>query len=142
MRLLILSSTERQRPDSAQLPALERYRGIYPTLLRSLQRNGRLRDFDVVFVTAMGVFKGNEGVPYRNEPMTDELASSLRGQNLRKLERIFSEKDYGEVYVNVGQKYLKSISGFENFTNAPVTYAKGVLGQKATHMKQWLQERA
>jgi len=73
--------------------------------------------------------------------MTAELAKSLQKKNLQKLKRILSEKNYEEIYVNVGRKYLKSIQGFEKFTSAQITYARGVLGQKATHMKQWLQER-
>lgn len=89
----------------------------------------------------MGIYRSNERVPYRNELMTAELAKSLREENLQRLKRILSDKNYEEIYVNVGRKYLKSIEGFEQFTNARITYAKGVLGQKATHMKQWLQER-
>lgn len=55
---------------------------------------------------------------------------------------MFAERRYEEIYVNIGQNYLKSIEGFEKFTDARITNATGVLGKKAVHMKQWGQDHS
>jgi len=143
MYLIILSSTQRQHPDTNPLPALERYQGLYPSLLRSMQRKGIfLKRCDVVFVTAQGVIRAEEKVPLSDAPITPQLARSLHERNLETLRNILNSKKYDEIYVNLGHNYLQSIEGFDKSTNAKITHATGVLGRKAVHMKRWLQEHA
>ena len=136
---MILSSTQRQHPDLTPLPALERYQGLYPSLLRSMQRRGLFpKNCDIVFVTGFGIVTADDGIPANDMPMTPQLALSLREKNLDTMRRILNAKRYDEVYVNLGQNFLKSIEGFEKFTDAKITYATGVLGRKAAHMKAWI----
>jgi len=137
MYLVILSSTQRQNHDPNPLPAIDRYRGLYPSLLRSLQNKGQFPKCDTIFVTAQGIVKAEQQIEHMDTPMTLELACTLREENLKVLKRLLAGRKYDEIYVNLGQAYLKSIEGFERLTDGEVTYAKGVLGRKAVHMKQW-----
>lgn len=139
LRLIVLSSTKRQLENQKLLPALERYRGLYPTLIKSMRKNGRFhKEFDVVFVTAFGVFKADDLIPHRDVHITLYVAESLKKQNLGDMQRILRHKKYDEIYVNLSKSYLKTIEGFERFTNARIVYAKGLMGQKAGHMKNWI----
>jgi hypothetical protein len=88
-------------------------------------------------VTAHGIVKADQRIERKDTPMTLELANALREENLKTLKRLLAGRRYDEIYVNLGQAYLKSIEGFEQLTRAKVTYATGVLGRKALHMKQW-----
>ena len=141
MYLMVLSSTERQDTSPNPIPASERYLGIYPSLIKSMRRKGQFpKKCDLIFVTAHGIARADEKVPLADMPMTRELAISMREKNLETMKRILSSKNYDEIYVNLGQEYLRSIEGFEAYTKSTITYAEGVLGRKAVHMKQWIQE--
>jgi hypothetical protein len=136
MYLVILTSTQRQNPDPKPLPAIQRYEGLYPSLLKSLWSRRQFPKCDVVFVTAQGVLRADQKVEASDSKMTPELAVSIRERNLQTLKGILAKK-YDEIYVNVGVSYLRSIEGFQQFTEAKITYAVGVLGRKAVHMKEW-----
>jgi len=104
-----------------------------------MQRRGLFpKNCDIVFVTGFGIVTADERIPANDMPMTPQLALSLREKNLDTMRRILSAKRYDEVYVNLGQNFLKSIEGFEKFTDAKITYAAGVLGRKAANMKAWI----
>jgi hypothetical protein len=104
-----------------------------------MQRKERFpKNCDIIFVTALGIVRVDEKIPLSNIPMTLELAESIRSKNLEFMRRILKTTNYDEIYVNLGQKYLHSIKGFEMFTNTKITYATGVLGQKSVHMKNWI----
>ena len=135
--LLILSSTMRQNPDPEALPAIQRYEGLYPAILKSLQNKGQFPKCDVIFVTGQGIVTADEKIVRSDTRMTPALAASLRKKNLEALERLFAAKTYQEIYVNLGRSYLKSIEGFEKLTSSKITCATGVLGKKAVHMKKW-----
>ena len=140
--LVVLSSTEKQDPNPEPLPALLRFVGRYPSLLKSLQKQAKFPKCDVIFVTANGIIFSQQNIGVLGFRMTLEMAKKMREQNLRALTNIFSTRKYDAVYVNVDKIYLKSIKGFDKLTNAVVTYAKGVLGERTTHMKRWGLEHA
>ena len=79
----------------------------------------------------------DEKIARTDVKMTPELAVSLKDKNLDVLKRLFAAKRYEEVYVNIGRAYLNSIEGFEKLTKSKITWATGVLGKKAVHMKKW-----
>jgi len=58
------------------------------------------------------------------------------------VDAFLSNKDYDEIYINVGKSMMPLIEGLEKTVKCKVTFAAGRgLGMKAHHMKQWLQRK-
>jgi len=140
MRLLIISSSKRQKKDKSPLPALERYDGFMFRILKKLKRENKLpADLDIIIISSkFGLLKPEDKVPYVNHMMTFLQAREVKNKFLNEFKKLFDKKNYSEIFVNLGASYLESIKGIEKLTNAKIIYAKGKMGQKANHMKRWI----
>ncbi|MHB8568094.1 MAG: hypothetical protein ACYC7D_15935 [Nitrososphaerales archaeon] len=67
--------------------------------------------------------------------------SDLKRKSQRKLSDVLKEKNYSEIYVNVGSGYLPVVQQALNEVarTIPVIYAdKHTFGMKASSMKDWM----
>lgn len=141
MRLLIISSSEKQKGDPVSpVPAIERYDGLIFQVIKKLNREEHFpKDIEVLIVfSKYGLLGPEDKIPYPDELMTFKAAKQHRSNFLQKLKSELQQKKYSENFVNLGSIYLKSIEGFEEFTNAKVVYASGRLGQRAKQTRQWI----
>lgn len=145
-KLIIVAASSRLKDKIHELmKAIDRYDGVYFRVLRKYLREGKLTDTDILIVSQkFGLLWADDEIPYYQSfpgswgslSLNEEEINKLRRENLRKLEEI--ARQYASVYINVGKEYLQLIEGFEDFVTGDITYAKGTLGQKARHMKNWI----
>ena len=147
-KLVILTTSVRLDEETKEpIPALERYNGVYFRVLKKYLREGRFRDTDILIVSEKyGLIWSDDKIPLYeihgkmgSLTLDEKAIEKLRQENLKKLEKILDR--YSEIYVNVGKEYMKLIKGFEKLASGRIIHAKGSLGAKATHMKQWILSR-
>lgn len=143
--MIVLSASQRRSTDPDPLPAIERYDGVYFRLVKKYLREKRLSDTDIIIVSERnGIARPDENVPYI-KPFRGKLhlpkkqLEELKLSNLLKLESIFNQHHYKEIFVVCGKEYQKLIEGFGQLTDAEVVFCKGRgLGPKAQDLKRWI----
>lgn len=145
-KLVIISASSRvKRKPVDPIPALQRYDGLYFRIIRKYIKEKQLKNIDVLIVSEnMGLLNGYDFIPYV-EPRSGYLGEigldkkklkMQRDANIEKIKNTLG--NYEEIYVNVGQSYLRLIKGFDKYVKCKVTYSSGRgLGCKARHMKEW-----
>lgn len=144
-KLVILTSSVRLNEEVKDpIPAIERYNGVYFRVLRKHLREGKLRDTDILILSERyGLIWSDDKIPLYEIhgkmgflSLDEKDIEKMRQENLKILKNILDR--YSEIYVNVGKEYMKLIKGFERLASGRITYAKGSLGAKAAHMKEWI----
>ena len=138
--LLILSCSQRKRRDPGLLPAIERYDGVNFRVLRKLKREDVwLDNLDVLIISAKyGLLKDSDDIEHYEQKMTKERAIKLRDSVSEKLCTILKDKEYREIFVNLGKSYLPVLGNGQAFADTEIIYASGGIGHKAAQMKEWI----
>jgi hypothetical protein len=142
-RLLILSCSQRKRPDPGLLPAIERYDGPAFRVLRKFfrERPLEMQSLDVYILSAeFGLFSAHQPIPNYDRRMTPERADDLRRQALTTLEGILKKAQYEKLFISVGKDYLQALAGYELLTPADLktTLFTGTQGRKLATLRDWL----
>ena len=145
--MILTTSVRLNEQTKEPIPALKRYNGVYFRVLRKYLREGRLKDTDILIVSERyGLIWSNDKIPLYEIhgkmgflSIDKKAIEKLRQENLKELKKILDR--YSEIYVNVGKEYMKLIKGLEKLASGRIIYAKGSLGAKATHMKEWILSR-
>ena len=142
-RLLILSCSQRKRPDPGLLPAIERYDGPAFRVLRKFFREHPLevQSLTVYILSAeFGLFSANQPISNYDRRMTPKRASDLRPQTLTSFESILKDAQYEKLFISVGKDYLQALAGYELLTPAGLkaTLSKGTQGRKLAALRDWL----
>jgi hypothetical protein len=145
-RLLILSCSQRKRPDLILLPALERYDGPMFRMLRRFLRECPSKDFhpEVYILSAQfGLITAKQPIPNYDWHITPQRASVLQPQILDQLRQILQQKQYKELFISVGKDYATALSGYEQLipSHIRVTIAIGPRGRKQAGLYDWLYRR-
>lgn len=111
------------------IPVLDRYNGLLFRVVKKLKRGGKFpKDVQILIVSSkFGLVSPSENIPYPDELMSFETARQKRKNFLDELKRLFEEREYSEIFVNLGSTYLRAIQGIEEFTEGKVIYASGRL---------------
>lgn len=153
-KLAIVSGSSRVRESPKEpVRALERFGGPMIGVVRGYADKNRLENIDVLILSpTYGLISANQKIPYRRpirasagwhrfDPNEPNLAN-LKTPNLAKLKDLFAEKQYGEIYINVGKEFLPLIKGFETVVpkTTKITCARGAgFGYKLADMRRWLE---
>lgn len=141
-KLLLIACSDRKIRTKGLLPALERYDGPNYQVIRKAMREGYFPpNVDIKILSAkFGLIDAETRIPYYDRRMDRERAIGLRPQILHDLQKIFRGNEHSEVFVNLGKTYILAINGLHDIVghNVRVTSARGGIGSKAKHMKQWL----
>jgi cytoplasmic iron level regulating protein YaaA (DUF328/UPF0246 family) len=143
--LLIVACSQRKRQDPGGLPAIERYDGVSFRVLRKAQREGYWpENLDVLILSAKyGLIDAFTPIANYEQRMTCERANQLKTQVRRVLEEYVERSTYREVYVDLGQDYTPALQDLEQLlTISSVTYAKGRIGERLSHLKKWIVSKA
>lgn len=139
-RLLILACSQRKRPNPGLLPAIERYDGGSYRVLRKLKREGNWpKNVDVLILSAKyGLIEAKTPIADYEQRMTRPRAKELKNQVTDVL-RVYAQKDYDEVYVDLGQDYWSAVEELVDvFRHFSVIYAQGRIGQRLASLKNWI----
>lgn len=140
--LLIVGCSQRKRATSVRLPAIERYDGVNYRVLRKAKREGYWsEDLQVLIISAKyGLLKPDFLIENYDQRMTREQALELQPKVSASLDACLSQKQYREVFVNLGKAYLIALAQSEQLgcLNGTVYYSTGGIGKKMSQMKSWL----
>ena len=148
---MIVSGSTRVKDSDEPIPALQRFDGNFARMIRKYCN--QMRNIDILFLSpAYGLVKAEEkiglkkhlGGSWRRLKLTDEEISDLREANLSTLRKLFTKRDYDEIYINVGKSLLETIEGFDKTipSNVRITYSQGRgIGPKMTHMRKWIESQ-
>lgn len=144
--LLIVACSRRKRPGTGALPALERYDGVNYRILRKARREDRWpKTVDLLILSARhGLLEPGVPIEWYEQRMTPQQATQIRPMVIETLAKRLEAGVYDEVFLNVGRSYRLALEGWET-TLRPgthVLWAKGGIGQKASAMLRWLDEKA
>jgi len=139
--VLIVSCSQRKRPDPGLLPALNRYDGGHFRILRKARREGYWPEtMDMRILSAKhGLLAGSTPITNYDQKITRDRANELHSQVLQVLQTGARQHTYREVYVDLGRDYQAAIEGLTQvFNGSRVVYAKGRIGQRLAQLRSWL----
>jgi hypothetical protein len=143
--LLILSCSQKKIKSPIFLPAIERYDGPSYKVLRKIMRNSNYNNsLDIAIISAKyGLLQPNENIEDYDLKMNKEIAESIRNKVVQNLRKQILNKNYENVFVNIGSNYMLAIDGFNKNLprNTKLLYADGKIGKRLSQMKKWLEER-
>jgi len=142
-RLLILSCSQRKRPDPGLLPAIERYDGPSFRVLRRFLREHRdtTEQLDVFILSAVyGLIPAQHPIPDYNRIMTSQCAAELRDNLLNGIGALFNTNVYSGLCLAMSKVYLTAIEDWPTLVppGIQVTLADGQQGVRLARLKRWL----
>jgi uncharacterized protein DUF6884 len=140
-RLLILSCSQRKRPDEQLLPALERYDGPAFRVLRRFLREKPSEAPDVLILSAEhGLISQDTPIAVYDRKMTPARAHELRPLVLTDLNRLTNSRLSSEILVFAGKQYLPALIADDAspLSRATVRVCAGALGRKLADLHDWL----
>ncbi len=144
--LLVVACSRRKRRTDGAVPAMERYDGVNYRILRKVAREGRWpQGVDLLILSAKhGLLEPGACIEDYDQSMTPEQARALWPDVSAGLARRVGRHGYEEVFLNLGRSYRLAIEGWESRLSHQlrVIYAPGGIGQKASAMLRWLNEKA
>jgi|FaiFalDrversion2_1042247.scaffolds.fasta_scaffold00701_3 hypothetical protein len=143
LRLLILACSARKCAVTGKVAAWELYDGIAFRVVKRLQREGRFpNDVDILILSGRyGLIHPTRKIKFYEQRMTYEGAKRQAKRNCALLRRLFNNRGYSKVFVNVGKTYLAALQPVETWLpqGVALTIAEGGIGRKLKLMKQWLE---
>jgi hypothetical protein len=148
-KLIVISgSTRILKEPRKPVFALERFDGVFVRQIRKYEK--QLRSTDILIISPVyGLVNARDKIFFR-KPMgyewdkfriTESQANKIRRESTRTFQRLFSRREYSEIYLNVGRNMLRLLPSIEKLSaGAKVIYAEGCgIGPKMAHMKKWLE---
>lgn len=145
--LLIMGCSKRKRPDSALLPALERYDGPLFRVLRKYLRSPESQQrylHTYVLSAQFGLIPASLPIPNYDCRMTRQRAIELMEQVVPRLTDLIGERQYHEFHLCLGREYLRCLQGYESVLprSVKVTVAEGPMGKRQFNLWRWLYKDA
>ena len=147
-KILIIPSSIGRIKTTENLPAIERFTGVYFKVIRRWRREGHVKNVLVLILTdRFGLVEEQTPIPYY-EPTFGQfghlkldpiLKNSLREQSLGILQKILGAHKVDEIYINASKEFRELLFDIEKITSAKITYAQGRgIGPKSAHMRDWI----
>lgn len=145
-RTLILSCSQRKRPDPGFLPAIDRYDGPPFRVLRRYLRQPEITPPHIRILSAeFGLIPPDEPIPDYDRLMTPTRAVELRPRVGEALRRITLPTELTppvptRLFHNLGQNYLLATVDFDALASGTlhITSATGPPGVRLSHLSAWL----
>ena len=144
-RLLLLSCSQRKRPDAALMAVEKRYDGPLFRVLRRFAREHveRRKKIDVYILSAkFGLISAHTLIPAYNFRMTPDRAKEMNAQIRGGVERMLQNLLYHECFISLGKHYMAALSGYEKVVpiHTDVIISQGSLGRRQAELRDWLYE--
>jgi len=117
--------------------AIELYNGPFYQIIRKNYEE----TIDVYILSARyGLINSNEFISFYDQIMTTQRAEELSGIVKMDLEKILQLKDYDEIFINLGKKYMIALEESKQLLdNYKVSWGFGQIGERLHQLKNWLQ---
>lgn len=143
--LLILSCSQTKIKNKGLLPAIERYDGpSYKVLRKIMNRSDYNNSLDIAIISAKyGLLQPDDNIEDYDLKMNKQIAESINKVVAQKLKKQILNKQYENIYINIGSDYTLAVDGFNKNLpkNIKIFYANGRIGERLSQMKKWLEER-
>ena len=142
-RLLILSCSQRKRPDPGLLPAIERYDGPAFRVLRKFQKTKSQLPHTLILSARYGLIPADQPIPDYDERMTMHRAIVLQPTVRSSLPRLIGTNRIERALLCGGKSYLNAFGNTQAYPfNFPVKIASGSIGGQISMLRRWLYEEA
>jgi hypothetical protein len=140
--LLIISCSQRKRPDPGLLPAIERYDGpAFRVLRRFLRENSEdTGQLDIFVLSAMyGLIPAEYPIVEYDQMMTRQRAAELHDETLTTFAKLICT-GYTDLCLAMSKRYLRALQGWSSLISPAisVTITDGPQGVKLRQLKHWL----
>jgi hypothetical protein len=139
--LLVLSCSQRKRPDPNLLPAIERYDGPTFRVLRRFLKEQPLAPLDIFILSAkFGFIPHNQPIPNYDQRMTRLRAQELQPHVIVELRDILSSQPYQKLCICMGKDYLWALDGYDILvpSTMPIKVVNGSQGKILADLHSWL----
>lgn len=144
--LISCSGTKKQTPGA--LPALERYDGTTYKVIKKAKREGYWpEDTDIFIISAKyGLISEYTAIEDYDQKMTPARALELQSEVSRALDSLLQEKNYQNIFINMGMTYTASLDHSSEIQQARQNHklqeAAGGIGERLQQTKAWLIQAA
>ena len=134
-KLLIIPCSKIKRPV-INTSALKLYDGPFFRMIRKYNPD----DFDILILSAKyGMIQSNSVISCYDQKMTEEQAKKLSCLINGNLTQFLVDKEYENVYINLGKIYFKALEPSMNlFKDVNVHFASGGIGMRLQQLKKWI----
>ncbi|MFC6786406.1 DUF6884 domain-containing protein [Halobaculum halobium] len=137
--LLIQGCSQRKNDPNKPVPPEQLYDGYFFRILEA-NRSESGRNIEVVVLSAKHGFVTQEDrITKYDTQMTQNRATELNSDIVQSFNEYVRDSDFSDVWVNVGQPYLRALDGIESGIQAEFHYLQGRLGERGHHLKRLLQ---
>lgn len=135
-KYLLILPCSKQKKELYSACALELYDGPFYRVVRKNQP----KNLDILILSAKyGLISSDNLISYYDQIMTPKRAEELASKIMMKLERIFTNENYDEVFINLGKNYLPALDGAKKILDEHnVNWANGQIGERLHQLKNWL----
>ena len=139
-RLLIISCSATKRPDTREMPAIERYDGPTYQCLRKTMREDFFSCIETsgkIISAKYGLIGAQKLIGNYDMKMTRERAAELRSEIQGTLAAFLKAEKFGSIFINLGKTYMLTLEDFD-WGDHCLVVATGGIGMKTSQMKRWL----
>lgn len=135
-KYLLILPCSKQKKELYSTCAIDLYDGPFYRVVRKNQP----KDLDILILSAKyGLISSDNLISHYDQIMTPNRAEELANEIMVKLEIIFTNEDYNEVFINLGKKYMIALDESKNILDEHnVNWANGQIGERLHQLKTWL----
>jgi len=141
--LLIIPCSKRKVLSEKRMPAIDLYDGPFYRILRKFFRQHDVSQcIDILILSAKyGLIRSHDLISTYDERMTQSKATGLSLEIYNLLRILLSQKQYQEIFINLGKTYALALVDSEELLNqCNVFWAKGQIGERMQQLKNWIQQ--
>nr|WP_052568889.1 DUF6884 domain-containing protein [Ktedonobacter racemifer] len=129
------------------LPAIERYTGgVYKSIKKARREGYWPAETDILIISAKyGLISGDTPIEMYDQKMTRDRAVELQKEVSSSLDVLLQERNYNQIFLNLGSIYLQSITLSSEIDRARqsgrLQEVAGEIGMRLRQTKYWLEEQ-
>lgn len=142
--LLLIGCSSIKRHDPFAIQALERYVGTTYKVIKKARREGYWPQQTEIFIISAkyGLISEYTLIEDYDQKMSKDRALELQSEISQALDTLLREKEYKQIFVNMGKIYTQSVASSSEFFKARregrLQEATGGIGERLQQTKAWL----
>ena len=132
-----MGCSQKKNPSIKPMKAIDRYTGLFFKVLK--KHNPKLKNLDIIIISAKyGFLLPETLIENYDLKLTNKRALELRDEINPKFNEFFRDRNYDEVFINLGKYYSKATYYCSGVNANKWIIAKGAIGEKMAQLKKWL----
>ena len=136
-KYLLILPCSKQKKQLNNVAAIDLYDGPFYRVARKYN----LKDIELLIISAKyGLIRSNDLISYYDQKMTIKRAEEICGETNQKLDNIFNNNNYKEIFINLGKIYMLALEDSRCMAEGDTTLcATGRIGERLHQLKEWFQ---